>query len=140
MWKRWIGVGVGLAYAICYGFWTMMLTGGGHGNFLWFMLFLLAEVLGIFFPVLGFVVVDLRPIWAKITLGLLLALSLGTTAYLVAGGLGQDGMDDILKSWNQTPFLFIFATTIHFAPFVVSITLLLKSIFVDVLETPDSCR
>ncbi|HQZ94789.1 MAG TPA: hypothetical protein PK108_14850 [Pyrinomonadaceae bacterium] len=131
MWKRVIGAVVGLIYAVLYGFWTMLITGGGHGNFLWFMLFAIAEFLGLFFPVVGFLVVDLHPKWAKIIFGGVLIASVFLTAYLILGGLGEDGTADLIKSWNRDQFGFIFFSVIHIAPFVGLTLVFLKSIFID---------
>jgi|GEM_PF-3432940 len=128
---RLIGLVVGLVYAVLYGFWTMMATGGGHGNFTWLLLFCVAEFLGLFFPIMGFLVVNLRPFWAKVSCGVLLSVTVLLTAYMLVDGLGPDGMDDIIKSWNRDQIAFIVLSVVHFAPLVVIGAVLLKSIFID---------
>ncbi len=52
--KRLIAGTVGVAYAVLYGFWTLLLTGGGHVNFIWFFLFFSVEFCGLYFLDLPF--------------------------------------------------------------------------------------
>ena len=58
--KRIIAGAIGLLFAVVYGLWTMMLTGGGHGNFIWCLLFLFVEFVGLYFPLMAILAVDLR--------------------------------------------------------------------------------
>jgi hypothetical protein len=66
---------IGLAYAILYGFWTLLATGGGHGNFVWFMLMFFPGIAGLYYPLMAVLAVDLRSFNAKVVFGGLLALN-----------------------------------------------------------------
>ena len=66
VWKRrLIGTSAGAAYAVGLGLILMMMTGGGHGNFTWFVFFLLTSLLGLLYPIMGFIVSDLRSLLSK---------------------------------------------------------------------------
>lgn len=134
MWRRLTGALIGLIYAVLYGFWTMLLTGGGHGNFLWFMLFFFGQFVGLFFPLMGFLVVDLRSKWAKVLFGGLLATSIFLTGYILANP-GEAGREDIFKSWYRDQIGFIFYSVIHIIPFIAFTVVFLKSLFIDEQET-----
>ncbi|HMO79828.1 MAG TPA: hypothetical protein PKD24_03475 [Pyrinomonadaceae bacterium] len=63
--KRFKWAVIGLLWAFAYGFLSVLATGGGHGNFVWFAAFLLGYFFGLFIPVMGFVGADFEPMWAK---------------------------------------------------------------------------
>lgn len=129
--KRVIGGLVGLAYAFCYGFWTVLLTGGGHGNFIWMILFFTAYLFGLFFPIMGALAVDLRPIIAKAAFGTILTVSLSIhvimTAPILSGSPG-DMSSDLQKSWARGASMVIFSAIVHFLPMAVMTLILIRSI------------
>jgi hypothetical protein len=128
--KRLLYAAIGFAYAIVYGFWTMMITGGGHGNFLWFMLFLSSYLRGLYFPAIGFVGADLRPLWAQAT-GIALSIVAFGLAVIQLLSLGDEGIEDVVKSWDRSPLLFVIASVIHLAPAVVFFALVIRSLIRD---------
>ena len=126
--KRITCAAIGLLYAIVYGFWTAFITGGGHGNFLWLFLFLLAYCFGGIFPVMGFILADLRPVWAKST-GIAISLvSIGVTLVQLFT-LGPEGTEDLIESWNRSPLMFLIASFIHVLPLAAFIGLIVRSFF-----------
>ena len=131
MGKRVIGGLVGLGYAICYGFWTMLLTGGGHGNFIWMILFFTAYLLGLFFPIMGALAVDLRPIIATAAFGTLLIVSLTIHVIMIApilSGSPGDMSSDLQKTWARGGSMVIFSAILHFLPIAVLSLILVRSI------------
>lgn len=54
----------------------MMLTGGGHGNFIWFILFLIAGFLGLYYPHVATLAVNLRSLVVKVIFGSLIGFNL----------------------------------------------------------------
>jgi hypothetical protein len=127
--KRLIFAAVGFAYAFVYGFWTMFITGGGHGNFLWLMLFFFAYIAGLFFPIAGFVAADLRPLSAKSTVVAILAVNLFLTVIHFTT-MGEEGSHDLAASWDRSAAGFMLALVVHAFPVVLLIGLLCRS-FLD---------
>lgn len=131
MGKRVIGGVLGLGYAIGYGFWTMLLTGGGHGNFIWMILFFTAYLFGLFFPIMGALTVDLRPIAAKAAFGTLLFVSVLLHILIIAPALSGGPGDiaaDLQKSWARGPAMVIFSAIVHFLPIVALSLILVRSV------------
>lgn len=124
--KRLKWAALGLAYAFIYGMFTGMATGGGHGNFLWVVLFLFAYFFGLFFPAMGFMIADLRPLWAKSAgIAICLVSTLLTITQLMS--LGTEGTEDVVRSWERSPVSFVFISIIHFLPLLIFIALLVRS-------------
>jgi hypothetical protein len=126
--KRFAWAAVGLIYAVIYGFWTALLTGGGHGNFLWLVLFLLTYFFGGIFPAMGFILADLRPIWAK-SAGLAISLVSAALTVFQLCSLGPEGTEDLIESWNRSAALFVVASLIHVLPLAAFIVLIFRSFF-----------
>lgn len=124
--KRLIWAAIGLGYAVLYGFWTMMATGGGHGNFIWFVLFLLGYVFGLTIPVMGFLLADLTPRWAKIS-GLLVSLIVTLLTVRQLLWLGDKGTQDIIESWNRSAFFFVVMSIIHLFPLFAFTAFVIRS-------------
>lgn len=120
--KRFVAAAIGLIYAILYGVFTLMITGGGHGNFIWFTLFLGTYFVGIFFPVAGFLVVDLHAKWARISIVVLLSLHLIALSFWVTKSFGPEEWPYLLKDWNRSQLSFIFFAVLHFLPVIFVIT------------------
>lgn len=128
MTKRLIWAAIGFGYAVVYGFWTMLVTGGGHGNFLWLFLFLSAYFFGGIFPAMGFILADLRPLWAKAS-GLAISIaSIGITGFHLCF-LGSEGTEDIIESWNRSPIGFVVLSLIHILPLTAFIGLIVHSFY-----------
>ena len=138
MYKRLYVSIVGFAYAVVYGFFTLFITGGGHGNFLWFMAFLITFFCGLFFPIAGFLVVDLRKLWARIALLTLLFLNLFATLWFFWSGLGDDGYEDLVKSWTRNFIGFIIFSAIHIVPVLVLWIITLNKIWAADSEESES--
>ena len=117
---------IGLAYAFVYGLVTGMATGGGHGNFLWVVLFLFAYFFGLFFPAMGYLIADLRPLWAK-SAGIAICLISILLTIVQLTSLGTEGNEDVVRSWERSPVSFIFVSIIHFLPLIVFIVLIVRS-------------
>lgn len=128
--KRLIFAAIGFVYAFVYGFWAMFITGGGHGNFLWLMLFFSAYLAGLFFPIAGFIVADLRPLWAKSTGIAVLVVNLLLTVLHFAT-LGEEGSKDLAESWDRSSTGFMVASVIHFFPAVLLLALIFRSFLLE---------
>ena len=126
--RRLLGLAVGLCYAVGYGFLTMLMTGGGHGNFLWFMAFSLTFFLGLFFPAAGFLVVNLKPVWARAGLMTLLFLNLFSTVYFFWGFLTPELWEDMAKSWELSRIGFIVFSAFHCIPLIALWVIALRNI------------
>lgn len=125
--KRLIFAAIGLAYALVYGFWTMFITGGGHGNFIWIVLFLLGYIFGLTFPAMGFLLADLRPRWAKIS-GLILSVAVTGLTLRQLLVLGEKGTQDLIESWNRSATAFVIMAAIHIFPLIVFTSLVIRSV------------
>ncbi len=116
--RRVAGAAVGLVYGIFYGFWTMLLTGGGHGNFSWFLLFFTAQFFGLFFPLVGLFAADLRPFWAQNGFWIVMSASLMITLIMIPTILVDPEHNDLVKSWHRHQLGFVFFTVIHLLPYI----------------------
>ncbi len=129
--KRIIAAGVGLFYAFVYGVWTLMLTGGGHGNFIWFFLFFSAGLLGFYYPVMAFLVLDLRPLVTRVISGSLIGFNLTVSVIWIIKWVTElDGNrpTDFQKMWQMAPGWVLFAAFVHFLPTVIFLFFLVRSI------------
>ncbi len=129
--KRIIAGAIGLLFAVVYGLWTMMLTGGGHGNFIWLLLFLFVEFVGLYFPLMAILAVDLRPFLAKIFFSSLICFNLVVSSIMIIGWMtesGDNGLSDFQKMWQMGAGWILFAAFAHFLPTIIFIFLLIRSI------------
>lgn len=132
--KRIIAGAIGLLFAVVYGVWTMMLTGGGHGNFIWFIAFLTAGLLGLYYPVMTFLAVDLRPLLAKVIFGSLIGFNLIVSLTWIIKWVTESGdgrPTDFQKMWQMGPGLVIFSALAHFLPTIIFLFLLTRSVIFD---------
>lgn len=113
--------GIGFTYAIAYGFWTMLVTGGGHGNFVWFKLFLYSGFLGLFFPVMGALITDVADKRARVVyLSLLSYYLMSSTGLLIAWTAGwinelfYEGFAETVETVG--PGILIFCAFLHYLP------------------------
>lgn len=134
--KRVIAGGIGLLFAVIYGFWTMLLTGGGHGNFVWFMMFMTVEYFGLYFPLMSVLAVDLRSKLIKIVFGSLIGFNLiASSIFLLFWVIGvpigkavdKDDFSKMLKL-NGIEWILI-CSAAHFLPTIIFLFLLMKSFF-----------
>jgi hypothetical protein len=130
--KRFIAGTVGVAYALLYGFWTLLLTGGGHVNFIWFFLFFSADLCGLFFPLMAVLAVDLRGLFLKAMYGGLIVFNLIVSILMIADWVtapGTDRLSDFERTVNangQNAVLMF--GVIHFLPTLIFSICLLRAI------------
>lgn len=132
--KRIIAGVIGLFFAVVYGFWTMLATGGGHGNFLSLMLFIFVEFFGLYFPLMAILAVNLRTFIVKVIFGSLIAFNLIFSCIMIIGWITDTEIarnsltdfDMVIQS-NGT-FWVVFMIGAHFFPTLIFAFLLLKSI------------
>ena len=131
--KRIIAALIGIAYAAAYWFWTMLITGGGHANFIWVFLFFFVEFAGIYFPLMAVLAVDLSSRLVKIVFGSLIAFNvIGSSLMILAWITGATG--DSLDDFSTTISIigvgsFLFSTFLHFLPTLAFSVMLYRSIF-----------
>jgi hypothetical protein len=138
--KRVIAGIVGIVYAVAYGFWTMLITGGGHGNFIWLFLFLFPEFLGLYFPLMLVLSVDLRSIFAKSLYGALIAFNLVVSAIMINGWVSEPGNDDRPSDYSRMVEIngigtVLFMAALHFLP-----TLVFLLIWIRAFRSPRSAN
>jgi hypothetical protein len=131
--KRLIAGFVGLVYAVIYGFWTMLLTGGGHGNFIWFMMFLLIEFFGLYFPLMAAMAANLRSVAARTVFGAFIAFNLITSSVMIYGWVteaGENGKPSDFSKMVQISGIesILFFAGVHFLPTFVFLFFLIRSI------------
>ena len=122
--KQAVYAGFGFAYAVIYGLWVMLITGGGHGNFIWFQLFCYASLFGLYFPVMGALYTDLENKGARIVFLALLGFHIvASSALLVSWTFGFlndfffDGFDETVKLVGPTSLIFF--AVLHYLPTLV---------------------
>lgn len=134
---------VGLAYAAVYGFWTMLATGGGHGNFVWFGLFIFVEFLGLYFPIMAVLALNLRSRMTKIVFGSLILFNLVASVIMILGWMTESGEDGRPSDFSRQIEInglgvVLFCIAFHFLPTVVFAFLLIRSVlFGQALAEPD---
>lgn len=110
----------GVLYAFVYGLWTIMATGGGHGNFIWFFLFLSVNFCGLYFPIMAALAVDLRENPAMIAFGSLLGFNLLASVGLIIVwlvGIENDWFDPFEKAYAAMGLWgLLFCAVLHFLP------------------------
>ncbi|MBK9163383.1 MAG: hypothetical protein IPM21_05620 [Acidobacteria bacterium] len=113
--RRFLWGAAGFAWGVGHGFLTLLVTGGGHGNFLWVSVFLMGYMFGLLVPAAAFVVADTGPFWAKVSgwcsVALIFALTLLSLFILSPGAI-----EDAYLSWSRSPSLFVFMSALHFVP------------------------
>ncbi|MBA3769206.1 MAG: hypothetical protein H0X08_01655 [Blastocatellia bacterium] len=117
--KRILAAVVGTAYALVYGFWTMLVTGGGHGNFIWIMMFIIFGAFGLYFPLMAVLSADLRSFNTQVVFGSLLLFNLFGAVLLIALwilGITGERLDDFSKTWRAAPITLITCAIVHFVP------------------------
>lgn len=137
--KRIIRGAIGVLYAVVYGFWTMLATGGCHANFVWLFLFAFVEFFGLYFPIMAVLAVDLRSRTAKIVFGSLIVFNLAASFALIGSwvsGASGNSLDDFSKTWKLVgPAPILFRTVAHFLPTIFFAFQLIKAMHVG-LDSP----
>lgn len=122
---------IGSVYAVVYGFWTLLLTGGGHVNFIWSFLFFVVEFFGLYFPLMAVLLIDLRRMWVKSIYGVLLAFNLIVSTLMIVDWVtarDTDRPSDFKRTVNANGlFSVVIFATIHFLPTLVFLVFLLKT-------------
>lgn len=130
--KRAIAGAVGFIYAVLYGFWTMLITGGGHGNFIWLFLFITIEFVGLYFPLMTVIAVDLRRRATKIIFGSLIGFNLIGSTIMILGWVNDtsgERQSDFSRMVQMNGFEWILTfAAVHFFPTVIFLFLLIRSI------------
>ena len=121
--KRIIAAVCGLIYAVIYGFWTMLATGGGHGNFVWFVLFLYVDLLGFYFPLMAALMADLRDKSILNLFGILGLLNLIGSIILIAVwifGVWEDSLGSLSEDReHMSGTQLLFCSFVHFLPTII---------------------
>ena len=125
------GVG-GVLYALVYGFWTVIATGGGHVNFIWLWLFLTVCFFGLYFPLMAVMAVDLRSRLIKLIFGSLIVFYLLASMVMILGWVNEQATDrpsDFARAIraNGTEGILL-CTALHFLPTIIFTFFLIKSI------------
>lgn len=121
--KRIIRGVVGLLFAFIYGFWTILATGGGHGNYIWFYLFMVAGFYGFYYPIMAALSADLRPTILKVVFGALVIFNLAASSALIIAwvfGLTGKRLDEFNKTYEVIGLGgILFSGVVHFLPTIV---------------------
>jgi len=131
--KRFIAGAVGLLYAVVYGFWTLIATGGGHVNFIWIFLFVSVGFLGLYYPVMAVMTVDLRSRVIRLIFGCLIGFYLLASTIMIVGWMKEPATDrasDYSRALqaNGIPGI-LFCAFFHFLPTIIFAFFLTMSIF-----------
>jgi hypothetical protein len=128
--KRLVGAGIGALYALSYGIWTMIATGGGHGNFIWLWLFIVTHFFGGFFIVMGALAVELRTATTRLVFASLITLNFATSTYHIEDWVRDtQGTGDFATQWQRDPFTVLLCGGLHFAPLVFFAGVLIRDLF-----------
>ncbi|MGE3468144.1 MAG: hypothetical protein AB7J13_14585 [Pyrinomonadaceae bacterium] len=135
---RLVGLAIGTLYGLGLGFTTLMMTGGGHGNFFWPALFFVTTLFGLIYPALGFLIFDLRSILAKsaliailVTDSLLFAMVLNSEI-VRANSSPNDTLTFAIDPIGSSIFIFFFVW-----PQILSLILLIRSFMVGGIDGTD---
>lgn len=127
--RRVVGAALGLVFAIFCGFISLLSTGGGHGSTMWLFLFVVPELCGIYFPLMGFLGGDLRSSRSRWIFGIILAVNIIISAVIIGGSLVNDSYT--VKAWKSEPLASTFITAIHIVPSVLFTAVLILSVHVS---------
>lgn len=128
MFKRIIGFSAGLIYGIFLWFIFLMLTGGGHGNVTWLVYFAATSLGGSFYPVLGFLIVDLKRGRHKILLASVLLLHFILIFIVIFEGIIPPNSSTNDFTWRTHPFWLTTAALLLTLPPIAGITRLVRSL------------
>lgn len=111
---------IGLIYAAVLGFFSILVTGGGHGNFIWPELFFNVFCFGIFYPINSAFVVDLRQKTIRLAFGTIIALeTIIIVLRYLGGGISDKSAAETLAQWKEYPTDIVLMGVLFAGPFVV---------------------
>lgn len=130
--RRFTGAAFGVIFSIFCGFISLLSTGGGHGSYRWISLFVIPELCGIYFAVMGFLGADLTTSSFRWTFGILLSVNTVISSIIIWGNVANDPYT--INAWNSDPLVATLITAVHIVPTFVFGTMLVLSI---ILAEPD---
>lgn len=130
--RRFVGAATGFLFGIFCGFISLLSAGGGHGSYMWIYLFVIPELCGIYFAVMGFLGADLSNSVFRWIFGILLFVNTIISSVIIWGNLTNDPYT--IKAWNSDPLVATFITAVHIVPTLILATMLVLSV---VLAEPD---
>lgn len=134
---------VALIYATVYGLFTMLNTGGGHGNFVWFLMFMFVEFFGLYFPIMAYLSFGLKTFMRRVVYSSLVIFNLVASSVLIMGDVlehskfSEDGTRLIDKISVSS---YIVCGVIHFIPTLIFAGILVYFVTFRPLETDDGTR
>jgi len=100
-----------------YGFWTMFITGSGHGNFLWIFLFIFPEFFGLYFPIMSVLALNLKSLFSKLVYWGLIIFNVVASSVFIYGWVTDERPSDYGRQIQVNGFGFvIFCVVLHFLP------------------------
>lgn len=122
----------GVVYAVVYGLWTAVATGGGHVNFIWFWMFFTVNMFGLYFPIMAVLAVNLNGSATRFAFAALLLVNFFISAVMLYGWVNEppkDRASDFTRAlavngWDGLVFdaLFHFLPTIVFGGLLFAVT------------------
>jgi len=97
--SRLIGAAIGLVIALFSGFVSLLSTGGGHGSYMWLFLFVIPNLCGLYFPLMGCLGANLSSYSTKLAFGSLLAVNLIVSVVMAFSFSMNDPYTE--KKWNN---------------------------------------
>ena len=125
--RRLIGAAFGLVVALFTGFISLLSTGGGHGSFMWLFLFVIPNLCGLYFPLMGWLGANLSSYWTKLAFGCLLAVNFIISVVMAFSFSMNDPYTE--KAWNTDLIGAGFVSAILFVPNVIFLILFILSFF-----------
>jgi hypothetical protein len=124
---------IGIAYAVLYGLWTAIATGGGHVNFIWFWMFFTIEMFGLYFPLMTVLAVNLRSQLTRMLFGCLITANVIASSLMIYGWVNEppsDQMSDFERSLRVNGYGgLMFCGMLHFLPAGIFYFLLFKAAY-----------
>ncbi len=133
---------VGTVYALVYGLWTAIATGGGHVNFIWFWMFFKIELFGLYFPMMAVFAVNLRDRIARALFGSFIGANFLISLWMIFSWVTETPLDppsDYARALRANGFGGLaFCALLHFLPTVVFSGILLAVSSRDSRENEES--
>ncbi len=126
--KRLIGFVVGLVYAVLLGLFSMLMTGGGHGNVIWILLFFATLFGGFFYPLMGLIVADLKPKASKIAFIAVFLLHLALVCTFFFYGIDESNSTSRDLTWEEHPYFISLMVILFSLPQLVLVGVFIKNV------------
>lgn len=135
---RILGFVIGVAYGLGLAIFTMLLTGGGHGNFLWPTMFFNTTFFGLIYPILGVFVFGLRSAAEKFIVGFILAVHFIFFTLFVFAELTNpsSGPRDTIN-FTVDPFASLIIVSLFVWPQLLCVFLLIRRYLIDGVNEED---